>query len=151
MYAQSDQAANTVVLSQEALSDAIVHEAQAAGCTLAETPMIDSQYLVTGGEWDQIDPTIEGGGMDMTKWELQDPEPYISSMERRAVALYPYRRILGMMIHLTTWTRPELAFVVSSLAKYSDPCRCRWTHVKAMARVVAYISGTQRLLQRRLG
>ena len=48
---QSDQAANTVVLSQEALSDAIVHEAQAAGCALAETPMIDSQYLVTGGEW----------------------------------------------------------------------------------------------------
>ena len=148
---QSDQAANTVVLSQEALSDAIVHEAQAAGCALAETPMIDSQYLVTGGEWDQIDPTIEGGGMDMTKWELQDPEPHISSMERRAVALYPYRRILGMMIHLTTWTRPELAFVVSSLAKYSDPCRCRWTHVKAMARVVAYISGTRTMGLRYVG
>ena len=148
---QSDQEENTVVLSQEALSDAIVTEAQAAGCILADTPMIDSQYLVTGGEWEQIDPTVEGGGMDMTSWELRDPEPNISNMERRAVALYPYRRILGMMIHLTTWTRPELAFVVSNLAKYSDPCRCRWTHVQAMARVVAYIAGTRKLGLRYVG
>lgn len=148
---QADQEKNTMVLSQEALSDAIVSEAKAAGCALSDTPMIDSQYLVTGGEWEQIDPTVEGGGLDTTEWELDDPEPRISTMERRAVAMYPYRRILGMMIHLTTWTRPELAFVVSSLAKYSDPCRCRWVHVQAMARVVAYIAGTTKLGLRYVG
>ena len=57
----------------------------------------------------------------------------------------------GMMIHLTTWTRPELASVVLSLAKDSDPCRCGWVHVRAMARVVAYIAGTTSLGLRYVG
>jgi len=66
---------------------------------------------------------------------------------------WPCTRIesAGMMIHLTTWTRPELASVVSSLAKDSDPCRCGWVHVRAMARVVAYIAGTTSLGLRYVG
>lgn len=50
-----------------------------------------------------------------------------------------------MMIHLTCWTRPEIAFTVSSLAKYADPSKCRWTHVQAIARVVRYLKSTSHL------
>ena len=102
----------------------------------------DRQPLVTGGEWEQIDPTIEGGGLDTTEWELDDPESHISAMGRRAVAMYPYR-IGG------NDDPPDDVDAPGACVCGVEPRQ--GLRPVSMARVVAYIAGTTSLGLRYVG
>ena len=140
---ERDDVEQTVTLSQEALHDKILHTADESNLGgLALTPMLEGAHLQAGVERVDINPQVPGGGLDMG-WKYGDPLPERTDEETRAIGLVPYRRLVGQLIHCVTWTRPDLAYAVSSLARFADPLRTRWAHVKAMARLVEYIRQTK--------
>ena len=140
---ERDDEKQTVTLSQEALHDKILHTADESNLGgLASTPMLEGAHLHAGVERVDIDPRVPGGGLNMG-WKYGDPLPERTEEETRAIRLVPYRRLVGQLIHCVTWTRPDIAYAVSSLARFADPLRTRWAHVKAMSRLVEYIRETK--------
>ena len=138
-----DEEKKRVKMSQEALADAFLVTADGAGVgNKMSTPMLESSYLQPGVEREEFDPTIPGGGGILgDQWESILPDK--SREEEKAISRVPYRRLVGQLIHLVTWTRPDIAFIVSNLARFADPARTRWAHVKAMGRLVEYIRETK--------
>ncbi len=54
-----------------------------------------------------------------------------------------YQSAVGSLLHLSTRTRPDIAYAVSSVAKFcSQPARQHWVAVK---RIMRYLNGTQNL------
>ena len=54
-----------------------------------------------------------------------------------------YRVMVGSLLYLACWTRPDIAFAVSELSRFvSDPGS---THLQAAKRVLRYLKGTQDL------
>ena len=55
----------------------------------------------------------------------------------------PYLSIVGALMYLANYTRPDIAFIVNLLARYSaTPTRRYWVGVKTILR---YLQGTQDL------
>ena len=52
---------------------------------------------------------------------------------------YPYRELIGVLIYLATFTRPDIAYVVSYLSQYNT-CYDE-THWSAAKRVLRYLKG----------
>ena len=140
---ERDEELGTVTLSQEGLHDKILHTADTSNLgSVASTPMLESAHMQSGTERGEINATIAKGGLDLG-WKYGDELPDRSREEDNAIAQVPYRRLVGQLIHCVTWTRPDLAYAVSSLARFADPLRTRWAHVRAMARLVEYIRNTK--------
>ena len=160
-----DSEQRQVTLSQEALCEAMHTELGEHRSKMASTPMIENSHLVAGGAGFQLDPhdtPAAGDGLSenrelwneltralahggMMEGYKNDPLPQMTRMERAAVAQYPYRRVLGMALHLVSWTRPDIAFVVCGLARFGDPTKCTWRHCQALSRLVMYLYGTRKM------
>ena len=51
-----------------------------------------------------------------------------------------YQSMVGSLLHLSGWTRPDIAFAVSNIARFcSSPTKEHWTAVK---RILRYLKGT---------
>nr|GEV20226.1 zinc finger, CCHC-type [Tanacetum cinerariifolium] len=68
---------------------------------------------------------------------LIDTSLHLSKNRGVGVAQLEYSRIIGMLMYLMTSTRPDLAYVVSRLSRYtSNPSNAHW---KAITRVLHYL------------
>ncbi|GJX64024.1 zinc finger, CCHC-type containing protein [Tanacetum coccineum] len=66
-----------------------------------------------------------------------DTSIHLSKNRGLGVAQLEYSRIIGMLMYLMTGTRPDLAYVVSRLSRYtSNPSYAHW---KAITRVLHYL------------
>ena len=60
--------------------------------------------------------------------------------EESLPAQYPYRALIGSLLYVATWTRPDIAFAVSQLARFQDdPGYQHWKYAK---QVLTYLKGT---------
>ena len=63
-----------------------------------------------------------------------------SDAERALAAKVPYRELLGALLHLANFTRPDIAIAVNLCARYaSDPGEEHWN---ALKRILRYLKGT---------
>ena len=51
-----------------------------------------------------------------------------------------YRSIVGMLLYLSTNTRPDIAFAVSQVARFSH--RPRKSHATAVKTIIRYLAGS---------
>ncbi|CAI7877672.1 unnamed protein product [Closterium sp. NIES-54] len=58
----------------------------------------------------------------------------------------PYPELVGCLMYLMTWTRPDLAYPLSILARYVAPGRHRLEHMAAAKRVLRYLCSTSGLV-----
>ncbi|KAJ0850834.1 putative RNA-directed DNA polymerase [Helianthus annuus] len=70
-----------------------------------------------------------------------DTSQHLKKNKGDGVAQLEYSRIIGSLMYLMTCTRPDLAYAVSRLSRYtSNPCADHW---KAITRVLRYIRYTR--------
>jgi len=63
-----------------------------------------------------------------------------SSKSEDSLDLQRYQSAIGALLYLSVSTRPDIAYSVSTLAKFSsNPCKQHWT---ALKRVMRYLKGT---------
>ncbi len=75
--------------------------------------------------------------------QLSSQQSPVDDSERQEMANVPYREAVGALIHLVVCTRPDVAYQVSQLARYSaNPGRTHWTALKHLLR---YLKGTKTL------
>ena len=75
--------------------------------------------------------------------QLSDEQSPQTDQEREEMQKVPYRQAVGALIHLITCTRPDVAFHVGQLARYSaNPGRAHWQALKHLLR---YLAATKQL------
>ncbi|GJR87318.1 retrovirus-related pol polyprotein from transposon TNT 1-94 [Tanacetum coccineum] len=85
---------------------------------------------------DKILKTHNAGDSGLARTPI-DTSMHLSKNRGVGVAQLEYSRIIGMLMYLMTSTRPDLAYVVSRLSRYtSNPSVAHW---KAMTRVLHYL------------
>jgi hypothetical protein len=67
----------------------------------------------------------------------------LSAQSREAIANFPYRQIVGSLLYLTIWTRPDIAYAVHSVAKHCANPTLEAMH--AYRRILGYIKHTLHL------
>mmetsp|Transcript_25810 Transcript_25810/g.103101 ORF Transcript_25810/g.103101 Transcript_25810/m.103101 type:complete len:267 (-) Transcript_25810:139-939(-) len=66
--------------------------------------------------------------------------PKAGSDEQKAMQLLPYREIVGSCLYFSIITRPDFAFEIGMLARFSsNPARVHWT---ALMHLLRYLNGT---------
>ena len=76
----------------------------------------------------------------MSKTPL-DTSLHLSKNRREGISQIEYARIIGSLMYLTNCTRPDLAYIVSKLSRYtSNPGTDHW---KAIVRVLMYLRYTR--------
>ena len=90
----------------------------------------------------------------LTKFGLSDSHPVATPIVQRLSAVnrgnsvskadhHLYRVIVGSLLYLSCWTRPDISFAVSELSRFvSDP---GLVHMQAAKRVLRYLKGTKDL------
>ena len=107
--------AYTTHISQTPLAESLLEDFQMEDCTPVKTPMEPHTLL--------------------TAHRPGDPQDHVDK-ER-------YQHLVGTLLYLTVWTRPDLVFATHQLAKWShDP---HWKHWLAARRVLWYLKGTKDL------
>ena len=85
----------------------------------------------------------------LTRFGMQDANPISTPVDpstKLAKAAesdekFVYQSAVGCSLYLSTGTRPDIAFAVGNVAKFSsDPTRKHWTAVK---RILRYLKGTE--------
>ena len=81
---------------------------------------------------------------------MQDSNPVDNPVLQQALGSNPdgdemsdswnYRSIVGMLLYLTTNTRPDIAFAVSQVARFSH--QPKQSHANAVKRIIRYLKGT---------
>ena len=72
---------------------------------------------------------------------LIDTSHHLSKNRGESVAQLEYSRIIGSLMYLMSCTRPDLAYVVSRLSRYtSNPSSEHW---KSMTRLLRYLRYTE--------
>lgn len=56
---------------------------------------------------------------------------------------YPYRQVIGCLLYIAQGTRPDIAFAVNTLSRYSNEPKTE--HVTAVKRILRYLQGTKDL------
>ena len=107
---------NTYTLSQRGYVEKVLHTFNMRACNPAPTPMEPAKYAA------------------LTERRARSDE------EATAMAAVPYRRLVGMLLYLSTHTRPDIAFATGILARHmSLPRPIHWAAGK---RVLRYLRGT---------
>ena len=102
----------TTHLSQTPLAESLLADFDMTHCNLVKTPMEPHTLLTEQKATD-------------------DPTP-ISQLQ--------YQHLVGTLLYLTVWTRPDLVFATQQLARFShDPHK---KHMVAAMRVLKYLKGT---------
>ncbi|GMF61966.1 unnamed protein product [Phytophthora fragariaefolia] len=75
-------------------------------------------------------------GMKLTM--MQSPT---ANAERETMRTKPYRSLIGCLLHITTCTRPDVAYIVTQLSRFlENPGQQHW---KAAIRVLRYMKSTK--------
>lgn len=89
--------------------------------------------------------TLDEKKLQISKWSMT-PMPPISDHQRIPVLSaekFPYRRVLGALIYLANYTRPDLSFPVNCLARFQTaPTSLHWT---LLQRILYYVFKTSEL------
>jgi len=89
--------------------------------------------------------TLDETKLQISKWSTT-PMPPISDHKRMAVLpenTFPYRQVLGALIYLANYTRPDLSFPVNYLARFQTvSTSLHWT---LLQRILYYVSKTSEL------
>lgn len=65
----------------------------------------------------------------------------ISPKEKEEMAKIPYRQLIGSLMHLALFTRPNIMHAVTKLSQYNtNPGKIHWNQAKHILR---YLSGTK--------
>lgn len=108
---------DTIRLSQKAYIDSIIVKYNMQECRPASTP---------------LEP-----GMNINKTSS------ITREEKDEMANIPYRELIGSLMHLSQYTRPDTAFAISKLSQYNaNPGKIHWTQAK---HVLRYLNKTRDL------
>jgi hypothetical protein len=118
MRVTRDRDARTISISQEPYIDAILIKYNFADTKPVSIPM---------------DPNLQ-----LSK--NQSPKSAVETARMRQV---PFRAALGSLMYLAVGTRPDIAFVVSTLAQFAE--NPGWAHWEALKRVYRYLVGTKHL------
>jgi len=103
------------VLSQSALIEDLLHEHGLSACNPAATPLPAATLLLNSDRSDPVDVLLQ----------------------------HQYSQLVGTLIWLSVWTRPDIAFPVSQLSRHiSAPGP---THMAAAKHVLRYLRGTTHL------
>ena len=95
---------------------------------------------------DDIVASFLGDGDKVSKvpyvvsWKLSKDMGPQTTKEKKAMEEIPYRRLIGMLLHLANCTRPDISAAVGILGKFNaNPGMKHW---KAALEVVKYLKGT---------
>jgi len=109
---------DTIRLSQKAYIDSIIAKYNMQECRPASTP---------------LEP-----GMNINKTNCPKTRE-----EKDEMVNIPYRELIGSLMHLSQYTRPDIAFGISKLSQYNaNPGKVHWTQAK---HVLRYLSKTRDL------
>jgi hypothetical protein len=75
--------------------------------------------------------------------DLTPDSPAISPILLTSAEKTTYREMIGSLMYLSTMTRPDITFAVSTLSQYLDSPHT--THLEAVKRVFKYLAGTKHL------
>ena len=76
-------------------------------------------------------------------WSVLLPAGFNDNKDDLLPAQYPYRALVGALLYLAMWTRPDIAFAVSPLARFQE--RPTHTHWRVGKHILAYLKGTAQL------
>ena len=113
-----DRDARTITLSQEPFVEAILAKYNFSDAKPISVPM---------------DPSVQYS-------RDQCPTTAAQTAEMKRV---PFRSALGSLMYLAVGTRPDIAFVVSTLAQFAD--NPGWAHWEGIKRIYRYLLGTKKL------
>lgn len=105
----------SVMLSQEPLTKDLIEEFGLADCNPAATPLPPATLLLDRDGSDPVDPLFS----------------------------HLYSHLVGSLTYLATWTRPDIAFPVSQLARHLKAPGHK--HLAAAKHVLRYLKGTSSL------
>lgn len=106
--------ARTIILDQQGYIQKILHQFNMTDCAPVQTPMVEKRLQKTEDEY------------------LSQPD------ERKE-----YQSMVGSLMYLMLGTRPDLAYAVSVVSRYSS--NPDDTHRQAVKRILRYIQGTRDL------
>jgi hypothetical protein len=78
----------------------------------------------------------------LPKW-TKEYQQLLSPRCQEYVKKYPYRQVVGSLLYLAIWTRPDIIFAVHTVAKHSNHPTLETVH--ACNRILSYIEHTQHL------
>ena len=103
---------NTLVLHQTAYAKKILNNFNMSDCNSAKTPLPRDMNLSLMDSPDEVDPRLQS----------------------------EYRAIVGSLMYLYQWTRPDLGFAVTFLSRYLH--KPGEKHPQAAKHVLCYLKGT---------
>lgn len=74
---------------------------------------------------------------------LADPHVHLSSLrsdDEEAFPIFPYQEIVGSLLYLATYSRPDIAQAAATVSKFSS--NFREIHCTAVKRILKYLKGT---------
>jgi hypothetical protein len=114
MKVTCDRDARTISISQEPYIDALLAKYNFTDVKLVSIPMVPNIQLSRN----------------------QSPKSAVEVAKMRQV---PFRAALGSLMYLAVGTRPDIAFVISTLVQFTE--NPGWTHWEALKRVYRYLIG----------
>lgn len=111
------------------------------GITVQQTPAKEKTWM---GQPAYVEQLLEAQGMSKCKAIGSPAEPgshLVKANEtEEETSQQPYQSLIGSLLYLSNCTRPDIAFSVGVLAKFSShPTKAHWTAAK---RVLRYLQGT---------
>ena len=115
-----------------------------------------THYLGTAIEYDRVTGVMKLSQISSTQkilnsFGMDDSKPMSTPMEKGLIlepetqesTNYPYRELLGKLMYLMLWVRPDLCYSVGYLGRFQQyPSETHWTSLK---RVLRYLKGTSGL------
>lgn len=115
---------------------AIEYNRDARTLRLSQTRYVEESLQRYGFDDSRTHPTPLGSGVKLSK----DDCPTTSS-EIEAMKDYPYQSLIGTLMYAMLGTRPDIAFAVGTLSKFSsNPGKVHWDQA---VHVLRYLAGTK--------